>query len=101
MLIDLKAGKLTHQDIGQMDSYVRVFDEHERAKGDNPTIGLILCAKKNAAVAHYSVLSEGRQIFAARYMQVLPSEEQLAQEVERERRRIETRHAEARLRARN
>ena len=62
-----------------MDSYVRVFDEHERAKGDNPTIGLILCAKKNAAVAHYSVLSEGRQIFAARYMQVLPSEEQLAQ----------------------
>ena len=67
VLIDLKAGKLTHQDIGQMDSYVRVFDAHARTKGDNPTIGLILCSKKNEPVARYSVLSEGRQLFAARY----------------------------------
>lgn len=89
VLIDLKAGKLTHQDIGQMDSYVRVFDAHARPKGDNPTIGLILCSKKNEAVARYSVLSEGRQIFAARYMKVLPTEAQLAREIERERRLIE------------
>jgi predicted nuclease of restriction endonuclease-like (RecB) superfamily len=89
VLIDLKAGKLTHQDIGQMDSYVRVFDAHARPKGDNPTIGLILCSKKNEAVARYSVLSEGRQIFAARYMKVLPTEEQLAREIEREQRLIE------------
>jgi len=91
VLIDLKAGKLTHQDIGQMDSYVRVFDAHARPKGDNPTIGLILCSKKNEAVARYSVLSEGRQIFAARYMKVLPTEAQLAREIERERRLIEAR----------
>lgn len=89
VLIDLKAGKLTHQDIGQMDSYVRVFDAHARPKGDNPTIGLILCSKKNEAVARYSVLSEGRQIFAARYMKVLPTEEQLAREIEREQMLIE------------
>ena len=91
MLIDLKAGKLTHQDIGQMDSYVRVFDAHARPKGDNPTIGLILCSKKNEAVARSSVLNEGRQIFAARYMKVLPTEAQLAREIERERRLIEAR----------
>lgn len=93
VLIDLKAGKLTHQDIGQMDSYVRVFDAHARPKGDNPTIGLILCSKKNEAVARYSVLSEGRQIFAAKYMKVLPTETQLAREIERERRVIEGRPA--------
>lgn len=93
VLIDLKAGKLTHQDIGQMDSYVRVFDAHARPKEDNPTIGLILCSKKNEAVARYSVLSEGRQIFAARYMKVLPTEAQLARELERERRLIDARQA--------
>jgi len=93
VLIDLKAGKLTHQDIGQMDSYVRVFDAHARPKGDNPTIGLILCSKKNEAIAKYSVLSEGRQIFAARYMKVLPTEAQLVREIERERRLIDARHA--------
>lgn len=93
VLIDLKAGKLTHQDIGQMDSYVRVFDAHARPKGDNPTIGLILCSRKNDAIARYSVLSEGRQIFAARYMKVLPTEAQLAREIERERRMIDARPA--------
>lgn len=89
VLIDLKVGKLTHQDIGQMDSYVRVFDAHARPKGDNPTIGLILCSKKNEAVARYSVLSESRRIFAAKYVKVLPSEQELAREIERERRLIE------------
>lgn len=91
VLIDLKVGKLTHQDIGQMESYVRVFDEEMRPEGDNPTIGLILCSRKNEAIAKYSVLSEGKQIFASKYVQVLPTEEALRLELERERRLIEAR----------
>ncbi len=91
VLIDLKAGKLTHQDIGQMDSYVRVFDAHARPKGDNPTIGLVLCAKKNEAIAKYSVLNEGRRIFAAKYVKILPTESELKREIERERRLFESR----------
>ena len=93
VLIDLKVGKLTHQDIGQMDSYVRMFDAHARPKGDNPTIGLILCSKKNEAIAKYSVLNEGSQIFAAKYVKVLPTEQELTREIERERRLIDARHA--------
>ena len=93
VLIDLKVGKLTHQDIGQMESYVRMFDAHARPPGDNPTIGLILCSKKNEAVAKYSVLNEGSQIFAAKYVKVLPTERELTREIERERRLIDARHA--------
>ena len=89
VLIDLKVGKLTHQDIGQMDSYVRVFDAHARPAGDNPTIGLILCSTKNEAVAKYSVLSEGRRIFAAKYSKYLPTVAELQQEIERERHLID------------
>lgn len=89
VLIDLKIGKLTHQDIGQMDSYVRMFEAHAKPAGDNPTIGLILCSKKNEAVAKYSVLSDGRKIFAAKYLDYLPTEEQLQRELERERRLLE------------
>ena len=72
LLIDLKIGKLTHQDIGQMDSYVRMFDDLFVAADDNPTIGLILCAKKNEAVAKYSVLQDNKQLFASKYMLYLP-----------------------------
>ncbi len=93
MLIDLKAGKLTHQDIGQMDSYVRVFDANARPKGDNPTIDLILCSRRNKAIAKYSVLSEGRQIFAAEYVKILPTEQELTREIEREQRLIDGRSA--------
>ncbi len=93
VLIDLKVGKLTHQDIGQMDSYVRMFDARARTPGDNPTIGLILCSKKNQAIAKYSVLSEGSQIFAAKYVKVLPTEQELTREIERERRLIDSRRA--------
>ncbi len=93
VLIDLKVGKLTHQDIGQMDSYVRMFDAHARPLGDNPTIGLILCSKKNEAIAKYSVLSENRQIFAAKYVKVLPTERELTRELERERQMVDARHA--------
>jgi predicted nuclease of restriction endonuclease-like (RecB) superfamily len=93
VLIDLKVGKLAHQDIGQMDSYVRMFDAHARLEGDNPTIGLILCSKKNEAIAKYSVLSEARQIFAAKYVKVLPTERELMREIQRERRLVDARHA--------
>jgi predicted nuclease of restriction endonuclease-like (RecB) superfamily len=90
VLIDLKVGKLTHQDIGQMDSYVRMFEAHEKMPGHNPTIGLILCSKKNEAVARYSVLHGSRQLFAARYLTYLPTEEELRRELQRERQLIET-----------
>ena len=93
VLIDLKVGKLAHQHIGQMDSYVRMFDAHARPEGDNPTIGLILCSRKNEAIAKYSVLSENRQIFAAKYVKVLPTEGELTREIERERRLVDARHA--------
>ncbi|MDC0358757.1 PDDEXK nuclease domain-containing protein [Oligoflexia bacterium] len=85
VLIDLKTGKLNHQDIGQMDSYVRVFEEHCKGEGDNPTIGLILCAEKNEAMAKYSVLKESKQLFASKYLLYLPSEAELKAELERER----------------
>ena len=91
VLIDLKLGKLTHQDIGQMDSYVRMFEAHQKPAGDNPTIGLILCSKKNEAIAKYSVLAESKQIFAAKYLNCLPTEKELQLELLRERRMIEAR----------
>lgn len=90
LLIDLKIGELTHQDVGQMDSYVRMFDDKYLTPGDNPTIGLILCAKKNETIARYSVLNENRQIFASKYMLYLPTEEELRLEIEKERRLIES-----------
>jgi hypothetical protein len=86
LLIDLKLGKLTHQDVGQMDSYVRIFDAQGRTDGDGPTIGLILCAEKNEAIARYSILSEHKQLFAAKYVTYLPSVEELERELERDRR---------------
>jgi predicted nuclease of restriction endonuclease-like (RecB) superfamily len=94
VLVDLKVGKLTHQDIGQMDSYVRLFDAHARPEGDNPTIGLILCSRKNEVIAKYSVLSEARQIFAAKYVKILPTERELTREVERKHRLIDAQSAE-------
>jgi hypothetical protein len=88
VLVDLKLGRLTHQDVGQMDMYVRMFDELKRGEGDNPTVGLILCAERDEVVARYSVLNEGKQLFASRYMTVLPSEEALRAEIERETQRV-------------
>lgn len=85
LLIDLKLGKLTHQDVGQMDSYVRIYDQHRKSSDDNPTIGLILCSQKSEAVAKYSVLTESKQLFASKYLPYLPTEEELRSELERER----------------
>ena len=84
-LIDLKASKLTHQDVGQMDMYVRMYDDLKRTEGDNPTIGLLLCAETGRSIAKYSVLNGSKQIFAAKYLTYLPTEEELTKEIERQR----------------
>jgi predicted nuclease of restriction endonuclease-like (RecB) superfamily len=89
VLIDLKADELTHQDIGQMDMYMRIYEDQYKAPDDNPTIGLILCTKKDETVVKYSVLNEGKQLFAAKYKLYLPTEEELRQELEREKQLIE------------
>ncbi len=86
VLVDLKTGKLTHQDIGQIDMYVRMFDDLKRLPEDNPTVGIILCEGKDETVARYSVLHGSEQLFASKYRLVLPSEEELAAEIVRERR---------------
>lgn len=84
VLIDLKRGKLTHQDIGQMDTYIRIYEDKVRGDDDNPTIGLILCADKNEAVAKYSVLADGKQMFASKYQLVLPKIEELEAELQKD-----------------
>jgi predicted nuclease of restriction endonuclease-like (RecB) superfamily len=84
VLIDLKLGELTHQDIGQMDMYVRMFEDLHTTDGDNSTIGIILCAEKDQALVKYSVLDENKQIFASKYKLVLPTPEELQAELERE-----------------
>ena len=85
LLVDLKLGKLRHQDIGQMDTYVRLYDEQRKGSDDNPTIGLVLCSEKSEAVVKYAVLAEQKQLFAAKYLPYLPSEDELKRELERER----------------
>ena len=89
VLIDLKVGKLSHQDVGQMDMYVRIFEEQYRAESDNPTLGLILCSERNAAVAKYSLLADSPQLFASKYRLVLPTEAELQAELERDRALLE------------
>jgi len=88
LLIDLKIGKLNHQDAGQMDTYRRMYDQLKKEADDNPTIGLILCSEKSEAVAKYSVLADGKQLFASKYLPYLPTEEELRKELERERQLI-------------
>ena len=89
VLFDLKSGELTHQDVGQMDMYVRMYDDLKRGAEDNPTVGIILCATKDASVARYSVLHENEQLFASKYRLVLPTEEELRAELERDRALLE------------
>jgi predicted nuclease of restriction endonuclease-like (RecB) superfamily len=88
VIIDLKAGHLSHQDIGQMDMYVRMFDDLKRGEDDNPTIGIILCDSKDETVVKYSVIRENPQLFASKYQRILPTEEELIAEIEREKRFI-------------
>lgn len=89
VLIDLKIGKLTHGDVGQMDSYIRMFDDLYKNDDDNPTIGLLLCSEKNEAIAKYSVLHDEKQMFASKYLLTLPTAEELEKQIENERHRIE------------
>jgi len=77
-----KLGKLTHEDVGQMDSYIRMFDALYKTPDDNPTLGIILCSQKNEAIVKYSVLNEGKQIFASRYKLYLPTEEEFKRMLE-------------------
>lgn len=84
VLIDLKVGKITHQDVGQMDMYVRMYDELKRTEGDNPTIGILLCSQTDKDIARYSILKGNEQIFASKYKLILPSEEELAEEIGRQ-----------------
>jgi len=89
VLFDLKSGELTHQDIGQMDMYVRMVDDLKRGPDDNPTVGIILCTHKDASVVRYSVLHENEHLFASKYKLVLPSEDELRAELDRERASLE------------
>lgn len=84
VLIDLKTTRVTHQDIGQLDMYVRMFDDLQKSKEDNPTIGILLCAETDHIVAKYSVLKDSKQLFAAKYMPYLPTEQELMAEIERD-----------------
>lgn len=86
VLFDLKAGKLTHQDTGQMDMYIRMFDDLKKQENDNPTLGIILCAEKDETVVKYSILAENKQLFATKYMPYLPTKDELKKEIEREKR---------------
>jgi predicted nuclease of restriction endonuclease-like (RecB) superfamily len=83
VIIDLKTAKLSAQDVGQMELYVRMFDALKRGKDDNPTLGIILCAEKDETIVKYSVLSENKQIFASKYKTILPTEKQLAAMIEK------------------
>ena len=89
VLIDLKTDKLTHQDIGQMDMYVRLYDDQRRSDGDNPTVGILLCDHKDQSMVRYSVLHDSEQLFASKYRLILPSEDELRAEIEREREAID------------
>jgi predicted nuclease of restriction endonuclease-like (RecB) superfamily len=84
VLIDLKTGELTHQDIGQMDMYVRLYEDKMKGEGDNPTIGIILCTEKDATVVKYSVLKGNKSLFASKYKLYLPTEQELIEEIRRE-----------------
>ena len=90
VLIDLKVGKLTHQDIGQMDFYVRYFEKEQ--KSDNPPIGLVLCTDKNDVMVKYTLLNDNKNVFASKYKLYLPSEEELKKEIAREKKSIELKH---------
>jgi len=89
VIIDLKTTSLNHQDIGQIDMYVRMYDDLKRNDGDNPTIGLLLCTEKDETIVKYSVLSDKNQLFASKYLLYLPKEEELKAIIEQDRQRFE------------
>ena len=94
VLIDLKLGELTYQDIGQMDGYIRLYEEQYRKEDDNPTLGIVLCSNRNEVIVKYSILHENKQLFASKYLLYLPSEDELKKEIERERKLLDARESE-------
>ncbi len=92
VLIDLKIDTISHQDVGQMDMYVRMYDELKRTEGDNPTIGIVLCSETSKDIARYSILKGNEQLFAAKYKTYLPTEEQLRTEIERQKELFRLQH---------
>ena len=88
VLFDIKTTKLTHQDTGQMDMYIRMYDDLKKQPDDNPTIGILLCAEKEETIVKYSILNDSKQLFATKYMSYLPTEAELIAEIEREKRMI-------------
>lgn len=89
VIIDLKTGELSHQDIGQIDMYVRMYDDLKRNEGDNPTIGILLCSEKDETIVKYSVLNDKNNLFASKYLLYLPKEEELKQIIDQDRIRFE------------
>lgn len=89
VIIDLKTGELSHQDIGQIDMYVRMYDDLKRGEGDNPTIGILLCSEKDETIVKYSVLNDKNNLFASKYLLYLPKEEELKQLIDQDRIRFE------------
>ena len=92
VLIDLKVGTIAHQDVGQMDMYVRMYDELKRGEDDNPTLGIVLCSETSEDIARYSVLKGNEQLFASKYKLYLPTEEQLRAEIETQKRLFRLQH---------
>ena len=82
VLIDLKTERITHQDVGQMDMYIRMYDELKKAPDDNPTLGIVLCSETDEDIARYSILHGNEQLFASKYKLYLPTEEELREEIE-------------------
>ncbi|WP_080778148.1 PDDEXK nuclease domain-containing protein [Chryseobacterium phocaeense] len=89
VIIDLKTGELSHQDIGQIDMYVRMYDDMKRSEGDNPTIGILLCSEKDETMVKYSVLDDKNNLFASKYLLYLPKEEELKEIIDQDRLRFE------------
>ncbi len=94
VLIDLKTGKIRHQDVGQMDMYVRMFDELRKAEGNNPTIGIVLCSETDEDIARYSILNGNEQLFANKYKLYLPTDEELRREIEQQKELYRLQHNE-------
>ena len=92
VLIDLKVGTIAHQDVGQMDMYVRMYDELKRGEDDSPTLGIVLCSETSEDIARYSVLKGNEQLFASKYKLYLPTEEQLRAEIETQKRLFRLQH---------
>lgn len=97
VLIDLKIGKITHQDVGQMDMYIRMYDELKKKEDDNPTIGIVLCSKTDEDIAKYSILHDSKQIFMAKYMPYMPTQEELKNEIEKEKANFYIQHPELKI----